>query len=291
MERRPLADVFSDQDLALIAAGRCPYCRRMADERLRDLLSDPAPHPRATLAALGQWFTAAADHGDDITGHYRGRLRSDVCNHKSFYQTVGELMVAFFLEKQQGWTLCYILPDPRRGPTPEFVVRVGDTSLNVEVKTIVDGIGVDFTSACPVASRAPRIRNLVKDGVPKLAKSERNLVFIVGYCRPPIPASDLTDALYGTLHLRIPLYRDGRVGDCRPARDGDGRLKPTFNTRVGAVGLLEQSRFADCACCFVHNAYAVRPIPYSTLDPCPQLTPDEEEQRLVCRNSDWSLWS
>ncbi len=243
------------------------------------------------MLCLREWFRQATLHGTDVAAHYKHRLRAGVDSLKAFCQPAGELRVAYFLEKQQGFRLKYIPEDPVGGKrTPEFEVSRDSITILVEVKTIGDhpwGGGIGFLGA--VRSRADAIRKAIRDAVGQFDKAKRNLLIIVDQDRPPIPPSDVIDGMRGTECLIIPyVYEpDGSVSNGAPyvQRDRDGRLGPESNTRVGAVGVLSSDICVKSRAYFAHNMYATKPIPPELLDEWPQLVSGG-----VSRNSADAYW-
>jgi hypothetical protein len=228
--------------------------------------------------ALVEWFRQAASHDSFDEEHYRHRFRTGVDSLKAFCQPAGELMVAYFLERQleRNLTLAYIAVDASKR-TPEFEVTDSVISIMVEVKTIGDcpwGAGGRFLGA--VSSRAPAIRSAIKDAVGQLHKAKCNLLVIVDQDRPPIPPEDVLDAMRGTFYFNIPPDPCGTPGQLSARRDRNGKLGPASNTRVGAIGILTWNGNEESSSYFVHNIHAAKPIPPARLDPWPQFVDGKE---------------
>jgi len=291
----PLAHVFSEADLEALKRGKCPRTGRVADEYLARLLTDPAKADYLLLS-LGRWLEHAATHGEHVRGEYESRLRSSLTKLSRFSQTVGELMAAYFLEKQLGFHLRCVPPE-QGVRTPDFEIRNSELTLIVEVKTISGGlagspkpVSIGPLGAEPVPggllARRKALRQAVDKATQQLYHGKANLILIADWYRPHVFEDDVIDALRGTPELAWRVGPDGPVGDPSSIRRGDGELKRNLNTRVSAVGTLAWVGCPDCKAFFVHNAHAKRPIPYTTFDPWPQLVWNDARTGLVWRNKE-----
>ncbi len=280
----PLADIFTPNDLELLAEGKALAERVLVDPRVAHFLAGSDYESEPWLPPIREWFLQAASHGPEVATHYRRRLRLAVRSIEDFFQPIGELRAAYFLERQQGFRLTHIPVDPQGARrTPEFEIGLGDVTIIVEVKTIGILPGTEaagFIEGVPTRSGA--IRDDIRHAVDQLDRAKCNLLLIIDQERVPILGHDVLDAMHGTEHLSIP-YIDGSAGEPSVKRARDGRLGPKLNTRVGVIGVLRMS-CVEPHVYFVHNIYAARPIPPELLDPWPQ---------LVCgtpRNSDGEYW-
>ncbi len=280
----PLSDIFSVADLERLAQGTCLTSNGRADRHVAWRLTASGYESDPWLLALREWFRQAASHDSFDEEHYRQRFRSGVGSLKAFCQPAGELMVAYFLEKQleRRLTLAYIAVAASRR-TPEFEVTDGLISMIVEVKTIGDypwGAGGDFLGAAP--SRAPSIRDDIRHAVRQMDKAKCNLLVVVDQGQPPIWADYVVDAMHGTEYLSIPYDASGTPGQPHFRRDRNGKLGPKSNTRVGAIGILTWNGNEKSRGYFVHNIHAAKPIPPTLLDPWPQLVDGREWRNAPC---------
>jgi len=290
----PLAHLFSEADLETLKKGKCPRTGKVADEYVARLLTDPA-RADYLLPSLGQWLERAGRHGEHVRGEYESRLRSSLTKLSRFSQTIGELMAAYFLEKQLGFQLRCV-PREQGVRTPDFEIRDCELTLIVEVKTVSGGLPGKPKPLCigplrvePVPggllARRKALRQAVDKATQQVDHGKANLILIADWYRPNVFEDDVIDALRGTPELAMKVGPDGPVGGPCSIRRGDGELKWNLNTRVSAVGTLAWVGCPDCRAFFVHNAYAKRPIPYTTFDPWPQLVCNEARTGMVWRNS------
>ncbi|MBN1462028.1 MAG: hypothetical protein JXA57_21055 [Armatimonadetes bacterium] len=279
----PLRDVFSERDLERLRSGVSVESERPADDSVVLMLTEDYGGWNDYAVSLGEWFRQAARHGNDIRARYRSELRNNVSDHCAFLQPASELMAAYFLEVQQGFTLRYV---PRQaGPTPDFQIHRNSLKLAVEVKT-PDSVAPPLDGCRPFAaspSAAPLLRQAMKSARRQLDKSGNNLVLVIAHERP-IFRDEAVDAAYGDLHLAIPLGEDGPIGDPYGVRDENVFFQPGKNTRIGAMGILWWTRRAESAGYVIHNAYAPNGIPHWAFDPWPQFVTDEAGRAMVWRN-------
>jgi len=279
----PLRDVFSERDLERLRGGMSVESERPADDSVVRILTEDYGGPNDYAVSLGKWFQQAARHGDDVRARYRTELRNGVSDRCAFLQPASELMAAYFLEVQQGFSLRYV--SRRAVPTPDFQIHRNSLDLAVEVKT-PDSVAPPpdgFRPFAPTPSAAPLLRQAMKSARRQLDKSANNLVLVIAYERP-ISEGEAVDAAYGDLHLAIPLAEDGPIGDPYEVRDENVFFQPGKNTRIGAMGVIWWTRRPESAGYVIHNAYARNRIPHWAFDWWPQFVTDEADRALVWRN-------
>lgn len=281
-----MLNVFSNADLERLAAGKCLLSNRRANRHIADDLTSKPDFRRS----VEEWFSCASRHGDRIADNYRRLLRSNVSSYRRFNQTIGEIMAAYFLERQQGFSVSYVdcRSDKR---TPDLEANKDGSALTVEVKTAVGGLspGVErYYGAGPNVK--PKLEKFIKKASGQLNKNDeqQNLLLIVDWWKPHITRKEALDVLYGQIAIRMTWAGPNGpfLNEAHLSRKNDGRCKPEFNTRLGAVGLLRWSGSAECKAYFVHNAYASKPLPSVLLDPWPQLVRSEDGTEMVWCNKD-----
>lgn len=283
-----LTDIFSDTDLDRLRAGKRLNPNKETDDIVAAWLVDKDEdgeyeHGEWQMA-LAHWFNQASVHGTTVSDAYKKRLRSCVGNREQFFQTVGELMSACFLEEQLGFDLVYLehANTQERRRIPDFRLSKARVDVVAEVKTSIGGVSGPIFGAVP--SRIPRVRKALQQVRGKFRTEDINIVLIVDFWRPPIDHHTVFDAMYGKLSARCWIGPNGPVGDWQPVRQGDRSCTDDCNTRVGAVGVLSWRGGVESGGYFIHNAHAEPPVPPHILDPLPQLVPNEDGSKLVGRN-------
>jgi hypothetical protein len=218
------------------------------------------------------------------TSDFRSRLRSKVGSREAFLQTAGELMAAYFLEKQQGLAV-KPLESVSKGRSPDFRITGGELTMMVEVKTLVGGIPLRIRNYAGIApDTAAAIRKAIKAATPQLDVSALNLLMIVDCRRPPIADDHVIDAASGDLAVRIPLAADGKARGWRWVREENARFQPKLNTRVGAIGVLLWNGSPNCSAYFVHNRHARNTIPFSVFHQWPQFEVNDAGEAREVQN-------
>jgi len=279
----PLRDVFTERELERLRRGICVESERPADNSVVRMLTEDHAGWDDYVVSLGEWFRQAARHGDEVHSHYVTELRSSVSNRCTFLQPASELMAAYFLEVQQGFSLRYL--SRQVVPTPDFQIHKKGLDLTVEIKT-PDSDAPPPDGSRPfmaVPSAAPLLRQAMKSARRQLDRSANNLVLVIAYDRP-IYQDEAVDAAYGDLRLAIPFGADGPIGEPYEVRDENVFFQPGKNTRVGAMGILWWTRHPESAGYVIHNAYARNRIPDWAFDPWPQFVMDEAKRAMVWRN-------
>ncbi len=277
----PLADVFNACDLQRLRNGICIESSGRADPDMAWLLTEAIEKGDPFALSLGDWYSLAAKHGENIKRYYRGKLRSSVDSRCAFMQWCGELMAGWFLERQLRVETKHL--EELGKPIPDYRVRLANRDSFVEVKTLVGGLpAADFMGA--VKSRAPLVRAAIKSAIKQFDKNKANLLLIVDYYRPPVLPNNVIDALFGDLMFKLLYDEEGPVGDLFAAREENIRFQPTINTRVGLVGTLFWNGEPNCCAHLFHNPHALLPIPPESLDPWPQFVPNRELGVMEWRN-------
>lgn len=206
----------------------------------------------------------------------------------AFLETVGELAAGFFLQRGVDPAVQYRCACGG----PDFRSEIHGRIIEWEAKTAVGGMHPgEPLSFGPVPPRVPKVRHLLEAARKQFTAGDCGAVLLVSWYRPPVSLNDVVSAMYGRRAIHIPML--GRLAGEGAAQCGefvrlrDGKCTTNRMTRIAAVGLVQvRGLGAELRGVFVHNAFAVRPIPAEVLDPCVQWEPTEDRRCLRLRNQD-----